>query len=99
MAIVELDIIPLGTPSPSIGDVVAAAVRSLKAKGLSCELTPFGTVIDGSVEAALDAANTAHESAFVEGIQRVLTIIKIDDRRDKEATAASKIESLRGRLG
>ncbi len=99
MAIIELNIIPLGTPSPSIGDAVAAAVGALRAQGLSCELTPFGTVLDGSVEEALDAAKAAHEAAFAGGVQRVMTIIKIDDRRDKQATAASKVESLRARLG
>jgi uncharacterized protein (TIGR00106 family) len=98
MAIVELNIVPLGTPTPSIGDSVAAAVRALQARGIKCELTPFGTVLDGTVEDALDAAKVAHEAAFIEGIQRVMTIIKIDDRRDKQATAASKVESLRARL-
>lgn len=99
MAIVEINIIPLGTSNPSIGDSVAAAVKALQDKGYNCELTPFGTVLDGTVEEAMEAAKTAHEAAFAGGLQRVMTIIKIDDRRDKKATAASKLEGLRARLG
>lgn len=99
MAIIEFNVIPIGTGSASIGDSVAAAVRALRAEGFSCELTPFGTVVDASVAEALRAASSVHEAAFIQGNQRVITIIKIDDRRDKKATAASKVEALRARLG
>jgi uncharacterized protein YqgV (UPF0045/DUF77 family) len=39
-----------------------------------------------------------HESVFREGVQRVVTIVNIDDRRDKTATMEGKISSVESKL-
>lgn len=39
-----------------------------------------------------------HKKAFANGIKRVLTDIKIDDRIDKKATIESKVNAVKKRL-
>jgi uncharacterized protein YqgV (UPF0045/DUF77 family) len=39
-----------------------------------------------------------HEQPFTAGIQRVVTTIRIDDRRDRELTMNGKVEAVKTRL-
>jgi uncharacterized protein YqgV (UPF0045/DUF77 family) len=39
-----------------------------------------------------------HELPFDKGAQRVMTMINIDDRRDKKGTAQGKLESVLAKL-
>ena len=39
-----------------------------------------------------------HEAPFAEGARRVSTLIKIDDRRDKEQTLEGKVRSVTEKL-
>jgi uncharacterized protein YqgV (UPF0045/DUF77 family) len=42
----------------------------------------------------LEAARMLHEVPFSKGVSRVLTTIKIDDRRDKKLTMKGKVASV-----
>jgi len=100
MALVELSIIPLGTPTPSVSQYVARAVKVLEGeKDIKYELTAMGTIIEGDLERVLTLARKMHESVFDAGIMRVVTTIKIDDRRDKTSSMSSKMKSLHRELG
>jgi len=39
-----------------------------------------------------------HEAVFAAGVMRVVTVITIDDRRDKKSSASGKIKSLKREL-
>ncbi|PLX92704.1 MAG: hypothetical protein C0621_09025 [Desulfuromonas sp.] len=82
MAVVEVSISPLGTKEPGISAYVAGCVRIARESGISCQLTPMGTVFEGDLDAILAVIRTMQESVFASGAQRVSTSIKIDDRRD-----------------
>ena len=100
MALVEVSIIPLGTPTPSVSQYVAQAVKILEGeKDIKYELTAMGTIIEGDLERVLTLARKMHEAVFNAGITRVVTTIKIDDRRDKTSSMSSKMESLKRELG
>jgi len=100
MALVEVAIIPLGTGTPSVSKYVAQAVRVLQGeKDLKYELTAMGTVIEGDLERLLAIVRKMHEAVFAAGVMRVVTTIKIDDRRDKPLSASSKVGSLKRELG
>jgi uncharacterized protein (TIGR00106 family) len=99
MPIAEISVIPLGTASPSVGDYVANCVKILEEMGLNYQLTPMGTVFEGELEEILEAVRRIHEVPFQMGCQRVVTTLKIDDRRDKPATMRSKVEGVERRLG
>lgn len=98
MAIAEINIIPLGTPGPAVGDYIADAVGVLEESGVEFEVTAMGTIVEGELEVILGLARQMHELPFSKGLRRVVTTIRIDDRRDREATAAEKVETVRQRL-
>ena len=99
MAVVEVTIGPLGTGSASVSEYVARAVRTLQSeKDIKCELTSMGTILEGDLDKILAMIRKAHEDTFSEGIVRVVTTIKIDDRRDKALTMEGKLESVRSKL-
>jgi uncharacterized protein (TIGR00106 family) len=99
MAIVQVSIVPLGTKTTSISNYVAKALKVLQnQKSVSYKLTPMGTVLEGDLDEVLSMVRQMHESVFGEGVQRVVTIVNIDDRRDKTATMEGKISSVEDKL-
>ena len=100
MALVEVSIIPLGTGTPSVSKYVARAVEVLQdEKDIKYELTAMGTIIEGELERLLTIVQKMHQAVLDAGIMRVVTTIKIDERRDKNSSMRSKIESLKKELG
>ena len=100
MALVEVSIIPLGTETPSVSQYIARAVQVLQAeKDIKYELTAMGTIVEGDLDRLLALVRKMHEAVFDAGITRVVTTVKIDDRRDKTSSMTSKIESVKRRLG
>ena len=99
MAIVQVSIVPLGTQTTSISSYVAGALKVLQGqKSVKYKLTPMGTVLEGDLDKVLRLVRKMHEGMFEEGVQRVVTIVNIDDRRDKKATMESKISSVEHKL-
>jgi len=100
MAIIELSVNPIGTGTPSVSRYVARAVEVLaEEKNIKYETTPMGTIIEGDLGHLLALVQKMHEAVFEAGVKRIVTVMKIDDRRDKAASMSSKIESLRRELG
>jgi uncharacterized protein (TIGR00106 family) len=58
----------------------------------------MGTIIEGELSEILAVIQEMHEVPFTKGALRVSTQIKIDDRRDKEATMTAKVESVEEKL-
>jgi len=99
MAIIQFSVAPLGTGQTSLSSYVADIHRVLAEEGIEAQLTPMGTIIEGPLETLLGVIAKVHELPFANGADRVLTIIQIDDRRDKPASAAAKVASVREKLG
>ena len=100
MAIVEVSIVPVGTGTPSVSQYVAKAVRVLEGeKDIKYELTAMGTIIEGDLERLLALAGRMHRSAFDAGVMRVVTTVKIDERRDKPSSIGGKLEAVKKKLG
>jgi uncharacterized protein (TIGR00106 family) len=99
MAIVEVSVVPLGTRTPSVSQYVARAVKVLeREKDLKYEMTAMGTIIEGDLDRILTTVRKMHEVVFAEGATRVITTIKIDDRRDKPQGMKEKLDSLKKKL-
>lgn len=100
MALVEISIIPIGTGSPSLSQYIARAVEVLQGeKDIKYELTAMGTVIEGDLARLMALVGKMHEAVFDAGVTRVLTMVNIDDRRDKTSSLSGKVESLKRELG
>ena len=99
MAIVEVAVIPIGTKTPSVSKYVAKALKVLERSNVKYEVTSTGTIIEGDLEKVLNLAKEMHESVFNEEVSRVVTVIRIDDRRDKPLTIEGKLKSVEEKLG
>jgi uncharacterized protein (TIGR00106 family) len=98
MALMEISVLPVGLSTPSVGDHIAAVVDFLRQHKIPHQLTDMSTVIEGSPAKLLDWARALHELPFEKGVQRVVTHITIDDRRDKKVGLGNKITSVEARL-
>ena len=99
MAIAEISVVPLGTKTPSVSQYVARAVKVLEQeKGIKYELTAMGTIVEGDLDGILAVVKKMHEQVFGEGVARVVTTVKIDDRRDKPQGIRDKVDSLKKKL-
>ena len=93
--IAETKIIPIGTETTSLSRYIAACINTAKqAEHISYQLTAMGTIIQGPLERVLELAQKIHEVPFTMGVQRVVTTISIDDRRDKQITMESKVKAV-----
>ena len=98
MAIAEVSIVPVGTQSTSVSSYVAACLKVLKESGLTYELHGMGTIIEGDLRALFEVVQRMHEVPFDAGALRVVTTLKVDDRRDKEASAKDKVGAVKAHL-
>jgi uncharacterized protein (TIGR00106 family) len=95
MAIAEISVVPLGTKTPSVSKYVARAVTILQQeKDIKYEITAMGTIVEGDLDRILAVVKKMHEGTFGEGVVRILTTVKIDDRRDKARSMKDKMASL-----
>ena len=98
MATAEIQIVPVGTATPSIGDYLADAVKAAKAKGIDPIVGPTGTYLEGDVPRLLEVARAMHEATFAHGAERVMTTLVIDDRRDKETSVREMVLSVEAKV-
>jgi len=99
MAIAEISVVPLGTKTTSVSRYVARAVKVLeRERDIRYEMTAMGTIIEGDLDRILAVVKKMHEEVFEEGVARVLTTVKIDDRRDKAQDIKGKVESVKKKL-
>ena len=96
MAIADLSIIPIGSKSTSLSTYVAACLKVLEDSGLTYEVHGMGTIIEGGLKDLVEVILKMHEVPFEAGALRVVTSIKIDDRRDKETSAQEKVKRVLG---
>lgn len=84
MITVDFGVVPIGTEQTDLGEYVSVAVQAIKDSGLNYELTGMGTQIEAkNLDELYEAVKSAQEAVFNVGANRVFTVLKIDDRRDK----------------
>jgi len=100
MAIMEISIIPIGTKTASVSRYIADAVKILqKEKNIKFNLTSMGTIVEAdSIKKLLKIARKMHNEILKNEIERVVTSIKIDDRKDKKISMEGKIKSVEKKL-
>ena len=84
--LISFYIVPL-TGSSSISWYVSEVIRFLREKNVKFMLTPESTIIEAKdIAEGLRIIAKAHERIMSLGVKRMVTVIKIDDRRDKPLT-------------
>jgi uncharacterized protein (TIGR00106 family) len=98
MAIVAVSIAPIGAET-SVGRYVAEALRVARAQDrVAVELGAMFTTLEGELDEVLALIQGMQEAVFAAGAQRVSTVIKIDERRDRQARARDKVRVVEERL-
>ena len=82
MVVAELSIIPL--EGIEMRPYIDAAVQAVRESGLKFEVEPLGTSLEGDFDEVMETIKKAHRAALASGADRVLTEIRIDEK--KEAT-------------
>jgi uncharacterized protein (TIGR00106 family) len=93
--IAEIAVCPVGTESAELGPYVRECIELVKqAKDIKYEVSSMGTNIEGPLPRVLELMSRMHEIPFTMGAKRVLTTLKIDDRRDKIASMEDKLRAV-----
>lgn len=100
MATADLTILALGRPDASASEYIAAVQRKLAEQDrVKYEMHAMGTSLEGATADILAVVGELHALPFEQGIPRVYTVLKLDERRDKpEQTLADKVASVQRRL-
>jgi uncharacterized protein (TIGR00106 family) len=99
VATAELTVIGLGRSDPSAGEYIAEIQRRLAAQDrVRYELHAMGTDLEGTTEDILDLVAELHRIPFELGLPRVYSVLKLDERRDKEQSLSDKVRSVEERL-
>jgi len=92
--VADVSVVPLGEGT-SVSRFVKKAVKALDGSGLKVQHGPMSTSLEaGSLDELFSAVRKAHDAVLAAGAKRVVTTIKIDDRRDKDHTMASKLRAI-----
>ena len=96
----ELEIVPIGTNSPSLSDLLAQVAKLIDRSGLDYRVGPMGTVVEGQWEQVMQLAKQCHQT-MLQSASRVMTTIRIDDRRDQPGNGRmiQKVQSLEAKVG
>lgn len=77
----EISVYPLGTGDASITKHIAKIFDVLESCGMTYQITVMGTIVEGTVHELFALAERLHDTVFADGVDRVVTTIKIDERR------------------
>jgi len=94
LAIVDVSVVPIGTKNPSVSEYVRKSIQLIKKSGLKYQVSPMGTSIEGDLSDIFELILQIHKAQVKMGAKRILTTVKIDDRRDKKQTMEDKVKAV-----
>ncbi|MBI3088482.1 MAG: MTH1187 family thiamine-binding protein [Candidatus Omnitrophica bacterium] len=100
MMLAELEIVPIGTGSPSLSAILAQVAKLIDQSGLDYRVGPMGTTVEGEWDRIMVLAKQCHQ-AVLQSTNRVMTTVRIDDRKDKPGAGriVQKVQSLEAKVG
>ena len=99
MAIAAVSIAPVGEGT-SVSRFVAEALRVVRAQDrVGYRLDPMFTTLEGELSEIFALVLEMEEAVFAAGAQRVGTVLKIDDRRDRQVAMDDKVRGVENLLG
>ena len=95
--LVEFSVIPIGT-GVSVSQYVAECAKIVDASGVDYRINPMGTVLEGDYDDVMDIVRKCH-MRVMEMVPRVVTSIRIDDRKGATGGLEKKIMSVEEKIG
>jgi uncharacterized protein (TIGR00106 family) len=101
MATADLTVLALGRQGASASEYIAEIQRRLRRQDrVRFRMHAMGTSLEGSTADILAVVGELHAVPFEQGIPRVYTVLKLDERRDRpDQTLEDKVRSVEDRLG
>ena len=94
MAIAAVSIAPVGVGT-SVSTFVAEALRVVRAQDrVRYRLDPMFTTLEGDLRDIFALVVAMEEAVFAAGAERVGTVLKIDDRRDRPVAMEEKVAAV-----
>jgi uncharacterized protein (TIGR00106 family) len=88
--IAQLSVYPIGEGT-SLSRFVRKGVAVVEQSGYAYDVGGMATTVEvPDLDALFDLVKKVHSAHVAEGAQRIVIDLKVDDRRDKKATIASK---------
>jgi len=88
--IASFSVYPIGEGT-SLSRFVKKGVAVVKESGFPYEVSAMSTSVEvPNLDALFELVKKVHAAHVAEGAKRIVIDLKVDDRRDKEATMASK---------
>ena len=101
MATADLTVLALGRAEVSASAYIAELQRRLAAQDrVRYRMHGMGTSLEGATADILAVVGELHAVPFEQGIPRVYTVLKLDERRDRpDQTLDDKVRSVEDQLG
>jgi len=95
VATADLTVIALGRAEASASTYIAEIQRRLERQDrVRYSLHAMGTSLEGTTADILAVVAELHAVPFEMGIPRVYSVLKLDERRDREQTLEDKVSSV-----
>jgi uncharacterized protein (TIGR00106 family) len=101
VATADLTVLALGRAGASASEYIAEIQRRLRAQDrVRYRMHAMGTSLEGSTHDILGVVAELHAVPFDQGVPRVYTVLKLDERRDRPGqTLEDKVRAVEDRLG
>jgi uncharacterized protein (TIGR00106 family) len=100
VATADITILPIGREGASVGDILVEVRKRLETQDkVRFEMHAMGTSLEGEAADIFSVAADLHSVPFAQGIPRVYTVLKVDQRTDREQTLQDKVQSVQRPAG
>jgi uncharacterized protein (TIGR00106 family) len=94
MIISQLSIAPVGEGT-SLSRYVKIVIKTLKKSNVKYKTNDMSTILETEdLDTLFSVVKEAHNAVIKTGAKRVITELKIDDRKDKELVIGTKVKSI-----
>ena len=100
MSTADLTVLALGREGVSASGNIAEIQRRLRQQDrVRFQMHAMGTSLEGTTEDILAVVGELHSVPFEQGVPRVYTVLKLDERRDRpDQTLDDKVRAVEQRL-
>jgi uncharacterized protein (TIGR00106 family) len=95
--LVEFSVVPIGK-GESVSQYVAECIKIVEDSGIAYKINPMGTVLEGDYDEVMAVIRKCH-MRVMELCPRVITSVKIDDRKGARNALQRKITSVEEKVG
>ena len=94
----ELSVFPLDKGAKGLSTYVAQSMKIIEDSGLDYQIHAMATLIEGPADKVFEVIRKCHENMAAQS-DRVITTVKIDDKKGVHGTLTAKVKSVEEKVG